>query len=515
MTDKSIKSDSFKLRFEGEEEYEIVPVDVKNDFILRRMCPSVQAVYHDGEVELPENSNNPLILSLPIFEARNRFSKAMKISFAVPHSEATRKLSSQLRLLAIERISRVLTLTDAHLDLLDWIHISLRHRYRGLVPVRALRSMAQRNYRETQRGRPRAIYAPESSHADCISVLGISGSGKTTMIKMVLCMFPMIIEHTEFRGIKARFAQVVWMMVSCPPNGSVLTLLKGILYWFDENLGTQYVKEAGSRANAGDLINFIVQKIKDHHVGMLIIDEIQFAVQSADRADLMGFITSLLNDGQCLFVLVGTPDAGEVIKETMRNLRRVVSRTYIHLEHFPEPKDAKRLASGIVSIDFMPEKPDNLEEIITTLIDVGASSPAFMKLAWEHTQYLGERSGEKKVKPALVKSAVRKPFSLIRGLLEALRNKDIVALDDYRDIAEEQMIAIRKKIASQRKRRNMKLDPRVDEAEELFSSCVQILLNLKWPETVAEKFVREKMMADAFVTVEDILHMALESSVGQ
>lgn len=127
----------------------------------------------------------------------------------------------------------------------------------------------------------------------------------------------------------------------------------------------------------------------------------------------------------------------------------------------------------------------------------------------------GRAIGRKKVKPALVKSAVRKPFSLIRGLLEALRNKDIVALDDYRDIAEDQMIAIRKKIASQRKRRNMKLDPRVDEAEELFSSCVQILLNLKWPETVAEKFVREKMMADAFVTVEDILHMALESSVGQ
>ena len=447
MASKSIKNDSFKFRFEREEEYRKVPVDVANDVILRRMCPSVEAIYHDGDLELKENSDNPLILALPRFETRERFSKAMQMSFTVPHSDDARKLSSQLRLLGIERISRVLTLTDSHLQLLDWIHISLRHRYRGLVPVRALRSIAQRNYRETQRGRPRAIYTPESSHADCISVLGISGAGKTTMIKMVLCMFPMIIEHTEFCGIKARFVQIVWMMVSCPPNGSVLTLLKGILYWFDENLDTHYVEEAGSRANSGDLIKFIVDKIKLHHVGMLIIDEIQFAVQSADRADLMGFITSLLNDGQCLFVLVGTPDAGEVIKETIRNLRRVVSRTYIPLEHFPEPKDAKRLASSIVAIDFMPEKPDNMDEITATLIDVGASSPAFMKLAWEHTQYMGEQAGAKKVTPALVKSAVRKPFSLIRGLLEALRNKDVVALDGYRDVAEEQMIAIRKKIA--------------------------------------------------------------------
>ncbi|MFM0304749.1 ATP-binding protein [Paraburkholderia sediminicola] len=495
---------------ENDDEYRKVPIDLKNDKILSRKCPSVSAEYHDSSLELPENSNNPTILALPPFESQKQFAKAMTFSFAVPHSEDARKLPTQLRLLGIERISRVLVLTDAHLQLLDWIHIALRHRYRGLVPLRSLRAIAQRNYRETQRGRTRGIYVPDSSHADCITVLGISGAGKTTTLKMVLSMFPMIIEHTEFLGVPARFAQVVWIMVSCPPNGSVLTLMKGILHWFDMNLGTHYVKEIKNKANTGDLIVAVVDKLHLHHVGMLVIDEIQFAVQSAERADLMGFLTSLLNDGQCLFVLVGTPDAGELIKETIRNLRRAVSRTYIPLEHFPAAEDAKRLARNIIAIDFLPEKPDNIEEVVNTLFDVGAGSPAFMKLAWEHTQYMGERANQKKVTPALVRSAVEKAFSLVEGLLKALRNKDIVALDGYRDAAIEQMIAIREKIALDRKRRNMKLNPDVDEASEKFSKCVGMLLSLGWSEIEAEDFVRTRLMADASITVANMMRTALE-----
>ncbi|MET3620231.1 ATP-binding protein [Burkholderia ambifaria] len=495
------------------DEYKSVPVDIKEDLILSKKCPSVSASYHDSSRELPENAENPLILALPLFESQERFAKAMAISFAVPHSDEARKLPTQLRLLGIERVSRVLVLTDAHLRLLDWIHIALRHRYRGLVPLRSLRDLAQRNYEATQGGDAKAIYAPTESHADCISVLGISGAGKTTTVKMVLSMFPMIIEHTEFHGVRARFAQVVWIMVSCPPNGSVLTLMKGILHWFDDNLGTHYVSEVKTRSNTGDLIKSVVDKLRLHHVGMLVIDEIQFAVQSAERADLMGFLTSLLNDGECLFVLVGTPDAGELIKQTVRNLRRVVSRTFIHLEHFPAAEDARRLASSLVAIDFLPEKPENLEEVIQALMDVGAGSPAFMKLAWEHTQYIGERAKKRRATPALIRSAVKQAFSLVEGLLDALRRKDRVALDRYKDIADEHMVGIREKLAMERKRRQLKLNADIDEVSEKFSKCVEILLSMGWSETQAEAFVRGRLMSDASTTVTSLIRMALANDV--
>jgi hypothetical protein len=511
---KRNKNDVEVVQLESDDDaYKKVPVDVTTDLILSQKCPSVSAAYHDRSLELPENAENPLILAIPPFESREQFKDAMKLSFAVHHSDEMRKLPTQLRLLGIERISRVLVLTDAHLTLLDWIHISLRRRYRGLIPLRSLKRIAQDNYEATQTGKTKAIYTQIESHADCISLLGISGAGKTTTVKMVLSMFPMIIEHTEFNGVKARFTQVVWIMVSCPPNGSVLTLMKGILHWFDENLGTSYVKEVKARSNTGDFVEAVIDKLKLHHVGMLVIDEIQFAIESAERADLMGFLTSLLNDGKCLFVLVGTPDAGQLIKKTIRNLRRVVSRTFIQLEHFPAIEDARRLANSIVAIDFLPERADDLEEVVTTLIEVGAGSPAFMKLAWEHTQYMGEKAKKRKVTAALVRIAVKRAFSLVEGLLEALRKKDMVALDQYRDTAVEQMVSMREKFSLERKRRNLNLDAETDEALVKFSKGVGALINLGWSEIKAEAFVRSRMIANASITVADLVRLALQNEI--
>ncbi|MCA8348512.1 ATP-binding protein [Burkholderia cepacia] len=491
--------------------YKSVPLDLSKDPIFSKICPSVSACYHDSSLELPENAQNPLILALPPFEARDRLAKAMALSFAIPHSKDARNLPLQLRLLGIERISRVLVLTEAHLKLLDWIHISLRHRYRGLVPTRSLRKLAQENYESTQRGHTKAIYAAEESHADCISVLGISGAGKTTTVKMVLRMFPMIIEHTVFREIEARFAQVVWIFVSCPPNGSVLTLMKGILHWFDAHLNTKYVEEVKSRANTGDFIQAVVDKLRLHHVGLLVIDEIQFAIQSAEKVDLMGFLTSLLNDGECLFVLVGTPDAGELIKQTVRNLRRVVSRTFIPLDLFPLAEDAKRLARSIIAVDFLPEEPDAPEAAIKTLIEVSAGSPAFMKLAWEHSQYAGLRAKVKSVTPALIRSAVTEAFSLVEGLLAALRKKDLLALDRYRDTAIAQLTEIRERMALDKERHRLKLNGSIDEASEKFSKCVGALVNMGWPETNAEAFSRACLLNDVSVSVESVIRMALAS----
>ncbi|VWB61984.1 Transposon Tn7 transposition protein TnsC [Burkholderia lata] len=489
--------------------YKEVPLNVGSDPIFSRICPSVSACYHDHNLELPENWASPLILALPPFEGREQLAAAMTVGFAVPHSEDARKLHLQLRLLAIERISRVLVLTEAHFKLIDWIHISLRHRYRGLVPARSLRKLTQENYEATQQGRTQMIYAPETSHADCIFIAGLSGAGKTTTVKMVLSMFPMIIEHTNFREIEARFTQVVWIFVSCPPNGSVLTLMKGILHWFDTHLGTYYVEEVKSRANTGDYIKVVISKLKSHHVGMLIIDEIQFAIKSAEKTDLLGFVTSLLNDGECLFVLVGTPDAGKVIKETVRNLRRIVSRTYISLELFPTTENVMPLAREITAIDFMPEAPANPKEIAATLIEVGAGSPAFMKLAWEHVQYAGLRGQIERITPALISEAVVEAFSLVEGLLGALRKRDLLALDMYRDTAIAQLAELRERMLLEKKRRRLNLNDNSNEASQKFSKCVGVLVSMNWSEINAEAFSRDILMKDPAASVEDVLRFAL------
>lgn len=493
----------------NDELYKLVPVNAFDDPILGRKATSVSACYHAATLELPENADNPMILALPPFEERKVFASAMNISFSVYHSENARSLSTRLRLLAIERISNILVVTEAHLKLIDWLHISLRHRYRGLVPTRSLRALAQERYEATQRGKACAIYPVDDSHADCIFIPGISGAGKTTTVKMVLSMLPMIVEHTEFSGISTRFAQVVWIFVSCPANGSVATLMKGILHWFDIHLGTKYVEEVKSSANTGDWIAAVVHKIGKHLVGLIVIDEVQFTLRSAERVHLLDFITGLLNDGECLFVLVGTPDAGEMMKGTIRNLRRVASRAYIPLDLFPTPKASLRLANKITEIDFLPEAPLDRSSVNKALIEAGAGSPAFMKLAWTHTQYAGHRASQSHVTPPLIREAIKEPFSLVEGLLGALRSKDLVALDRYRDTAIKQIADIREKMLLDQERSRLALTAGEDEALKKFSKGVDMLINMDWSQIEAEAFVRSKLTADASMSVGELIASAV------
>jgi hypothetical protein len=495
---------------EGEGDFKKVPVDISEEYAFRNVCPSVTAVYHDNELELPENSDNPLILALPPFSDMKSILNSMSIAFAVAHAPTARDWPIERRILGIDRVSDVLVLTAAHVKLLDWLHIALRHRYRGFVPTRSLRQLTQENYESSQMGIPRPISAPGDSHSECMSAFGISGAGKTTLVKMVLSMFPMIIEHCRFRDIDARFTQVVWLLVSCPPNGSVLTLMKGILHWFDSHLRTRYVKEVKSGSNAADYIMKVIQVFKDHMTGVLVIDEIQFAMKSAEKTQLMGFLTNLLNSNHCTFILLGTPDAKRYIATSMRNGRRAINAGYINMDPFPVDDDWARITKAIIKIDFLPQPPADQDEIISVLNEVSAGLPAFAKLAWKLTQYEGLRGGQKMVTAALIRKAVKDGFGPVEGLLEALRTRDYVTLAKCEDLATSEIESVRSRMELERERRMLREDFRHDEFTATFGSCVAVLLEMGRTRIEAEAMVRRILSADPRLSPAQVIRKTLD-----
>jgi hypothetical protein len=491
------------------EDFVDIPLTLKDDDILRQLNPCVDAVYHDSSLELPENADNPLALALPPFGDMRSIANGMTIAFAVAHASSFRTWSLPKRLLGIERISRVLVLTASHLQMLDWLHIALRHRYRGLLPTRSLRERAQANYVRTQDGIATPLTQPGDSHSECLSVFGISGAGKTTLVKMVLSTFPMIIEHREYRGVATRFVQVVWVCVSCPANASVRSLMKGILHWFDLHLGTHYVKEVGIRANTDDYIAKVEYVLARRMTGVLVIDEIQHAFKSAEKTLLMGFLTNLLNSNCCIFILLGTPEARRYVTRSLRNARRAISGGLIVLDPCPIDEDWVRLATAICTIDFLPQPPDDLREIIEVLYEVSAGSPAFGKLAWRLTQYAGLRGDESKVTPSLIRGAVKETFAPVAGLLEALRTKQYDVLSQYEDMATAAVDTVRERLEMDRRRRELRLDFKHDAFTAIFSSCVAMLVEMGKSQNEAESVVRRILSNEPGLSALEVIRRAL------
>ncbi|MBN3748322.1 ATP-binding protein [Burkholderia sp. Se-20373] len=498
-----------KKHHSNDELYRKVPVDLSDDEILRNICPSVEAIYHSSRLELKEHGENPLILALPPFGSIKSILNGMATEFNVPYAQCYRKWRVERKILATSCISKVLVLTPALIDLLSWLHTALRHRYSGLTPTRSLRKRAQENYARVQAGSPRPICLPEDSHAACKLVFGISGSGKTTLAKMVLSTFPMIIEHREYQGITARFVQVVWVFVSCPANGSVLTLMKGILHWFDLHLGTYYVKEVASRSNATDYILKVEDVLRRHFAGVLVIDEIQFALKSADKTQLISFLTNLLNSTNCTFILLGTPEARRYMVRSLHTTRRSAGDGYIPIDPLPMDKQWRRLAKAITCIDFLPFPPNDSTEIVKKLHEVSAGLPAFAKLAWKLTQYMGLRAGEKSATPALVSKAVKAGFGPVEDLLQALRTRDYVTLAKCVDLATTGVEEFRRRVEREKGRRRIGTN-RVDDAFiETFSAAVAVLIEMGRSEIDAETLVRRILETDRRLSFEEVIRRAL------
>lgn len=67
-------------------------------------------------------------------------------------------------------------------------------------------------------------YAPPESTATSMSIIGCSGSGKTTTMNKILRYYPQVIEHREL-GLK----QIVYLKIDCPHDSSLKNLCSNFL----------------------------------------------------------------------------------------------------------------------------------------------------------------------------------------------------------------------------------------------------------------------------------------------
>ncbi|MET4695283.1 ATP-binding protein [Endozoicomonas lisbonensis] len=106
--------------------------------------------------------------------------------------------------------------------------------------------------------------------------------------------------------------QVTWLKVICPSTGGPISLCNNILAAVDSLLGTHYAdrfkRSLGYRTelDVKVYINRVKQMIKDIHLGILVIDEIQFLAHSELKQQLADFLVELSDEIGIPICLIGT-----------------------------------------------------------------------------------------------------------------------------------------------------------------------------------------------------------------
>lgn len=280
------------------------------------------------ESQIPEYRGNPLIEALPpVLREDKEILGAM--SMAPRFSPEERELPAAIRRELVSRLNTLFIPLPPHFQLLERLATSLRRSYTWRNPM----SPQTQSYLH-QKG---ACLSPETLAArtaagSVLFIKGISGIGKTTGTEACLrALGPCVIEHEQYEGKPLAETQIVWLKVSCPEDRKLKSLCISIMAAAEGALGgkARYTAEIvdDPRLSAGTAIRGVMQCLANHHVGILVIDEVQNLFSSKGQAaiELLNFLLRLRDESGICFVVCGTYASLQLLQSTFRIGRRIAA----------------------------------------------------------------------------------------------------------------------------------------------------------------------------------------------
>jgi hypothetical protein len=207
---------------------------------------AVFAEYH--EQQFPEYRANPYIEALP--RVLPRAEAARHMAYFPAYNDSYRLLPREEREDWLPNLDQVRQPTTVHLDVYGRLRRLIVGGYLERNPAlpNYYALVGEREVRAFGAGDDEADAAPEITvraswgrpAARGFTLLGVTGIGKTAMVQMGLRLFPQVIQHREYHGRRFHTAQVVYVHLQAPKNGSIITTCVNFFQQIDDLLGTDY-----------------------------------------------------------------------------------------------------------------------------------------------------------------------------------------------------------------------------------------------------------------------------------
>ncbi|MCP3894312.1 MAG: AAA family ATPase, partial [Bacteroides sp.] len=279
----------------------------------------VEAVYADPGLE--RYRGNPLIEALPpIMDLQ---ALKVKLSGKVEFNHQDCFAKGHLR---AHQISALLDdffqPLSIHKQLEEKISVMIRGGYVGRnIADGSLNKKMQEGYHRIMSGVTSDFrFSQTNSTAKSLSLIGCSGSGKSSTINRILATYPQVIYHQQYNAI-----QLPYLRVECPSDGSLKSLCLNFFREVDRTLHTGYEeKYVRKRHSTEVLLSLMGQVATQRAVGVLVIDEIQRLTlkRSISKEAMLEFFVALVNVIGVPVVMVGTPKARPIFEMELQAGRR-------------------------------------------------------------------------------------------------------------------------------------------------------------------------------------------------
>ena len=356
-----------------------------------------------GAVYGKENGN-PYLEALPDVLGKKEFERRIKSQPDFPRDIS--RLAPEERRNLLSGLSQWFQPMDYMYTLYDMLHRAMCSTYQTKTVIESIRQMND-IYMDFRTGRPREL--SYSTQAYSGAVLGVPGIGKTSTIKRCLSTMPQVIVHQEYQGRKIYEKQINYLVVECPSDCSLKTLALNIFSAIDKAIGSEYLKQATyQRAMAASATTTKLKIIcMNHHIGLIVIDEIQNAITTATKnkqiKPLIKFLVELTNETSTAICFCGTLEAEDVFLKQEHLKRRTRGFRLLPMKY---DKTYRKFITELWEYQMTLQKAPLTEKLMKQMYDLSAGIPAYLVKIFEEAQVRSILSGREKLSYESIRQAV-------------------------------------------------------------------------------------------------------------
>lgn len=158
------------------------------------------------------------------------------------------------------------------------------------------------------------------------ALLGYSGCGKSSSLKILFSNYPQVIRHNLPDG--THFIQIVYLVVNAVPNSNFKALYEAIGKAIDRALGNLtpvYEHEIRKASGLAGKQALVCRFIEQFAIGIIVFDEIQLIDFESTRENSFEGLMTMANNTKVAIAVVGTEDAYQHMFTKTRTARRIGS----------------------------------------------------------------------------------------------------------------------------------------------------------------------------------------------
>lgn len=395
----------------------------------------VEADYHKPELQVWEGY--PCIEALPCLISRQKMFQIIQAH--PPYKQSMRRKPPHVRAHMVMDILHFFQPLPIHARLDGMISRAIHDGYIGRNPLDPRQANNMKDRLEFFRNHPYDLHYDENAAGGFV-VVGMSGVGKSTSLRRILRRYPQIILHSNYKGRKFTRAQVSFVFLECPKDGSTKGLCVDFFKTIDFITGyqTTYALDYGKESRAtNQLMESMATIASTHQIGLIVVDEIQYlnVAKSGGEEEFLNFLVRLVNIIGVPIVLVGTCEAERLFSSAFREARRGSGQGDLFWEPLKyADADWSIFVESLWEYQYVAKSSPLTTELSKALHDISFGVVDIANRIYLAAQVKAIETGAEVITEGMLRSAYRDDFRLVSHIIETLKSGRPELLKNIKDI---------------------------------------------------------------------------------